>query len=1002
MEMINCPDQCTPYSHVDEIYENRRYPEFGYASSPWRFELSEWSFFHADNRDLVPIGFAEENVNFPDWSRIRIPSVWQQLGYGPSPFLQYDRELSRDRSDQGFLKRRMAALSSAYKDDDVGVYRTWVKIPEYYLDRSIFLFISGICGRFDVYINGEKALSSDPVFSPKKIPLSKHIRSGDNLITILVYRFHSVVGGIGKIEGGTLGFSGIFRSVSIIADALLEIRSLSVQSEWTGSEYGKDATLYVKTSLFNHTDISVPFQLEYKLIRAVDEYDIYNLPEIRLRTSDACEGTIEAMSTTMIQCNLLARDVSPWSHSTPSLYDLVVIVKDNSGRVLGVQKRKIGFRCVKEVDGKVFINDAFVPLKASRYFMFDPRGAIAVPPEQMLRDILLMKRAHLNTVLMTYFPADPQFFDLCDRYGIYVICPIDPSDPYSSIISFRTHPCVIVWSAKIHSKDEPKIREIREVFGAESGTDLIYCLSVDTGLFSGVDPFGEGCGTLFGEWQDICLDRQFLLTQFDPEHPQTEYQKLVANKEKRNFRYIHQADLSSGKKSSEIAIAQGIVDAERNPHPEYESIRKRCETVLAVISPEDPSSPVIVNTDLHGFSEELEARWTIRAGMNDLVSGIAAIGSLSPGSEREIKLGFRPEIIGDFLLDASNVEKPQLPPIIQMDMKIYPVKDHAWARKGYVEASFRKRLSEHSGEYFEKIELRDKNESRQVREEGDEYIVSFGAVTAVINKTSGGISDYSIGDAKIFAEFSEPFLYRASTNDERRYPPVYVRPRRLCGKRTWRQIQSRIRLEKLSYRDEEGVCVFHAQYTCRSLCRPMEAIYRFFSDGRAEITLSLFSRVKPPRYGFRFKVPFMSNRFRWLGNESGFIGDDAKAGDSFGLFESRSEALFHHYARPSENGVIRAVKMTEVVSKDNTSLLIRRADGSDFSFAATPYHPDVIDDSRHDEQLPTPEGANLFLDFEYEAPRGVSVNKSDYRSGKLRCYRGTFVLYPVMPDQEPI
>lgn len=972
MNLINCPDQYIPYSFFDEMYAQRKQPEFGPVPSPWCFEIQDWSFMHADNRDLVPLDFADPGADDRDWVTIHTPSVWQQVGYGNAAYLQYDREIAEKQSKQGFIRRKIEAISSEYKDDHVGVYRSWVDIPHHYSERSVYLVLEGVCGRFELYLNGTRIAESGPVFSPKKILLPKGLSSGPNLITLLVYRFEFVSGGIGSFRDGTFGFSGIFRSIKIVADSLIEIRAVTCRTKWGGSEPGAEAYLGVRAQLFNHTDIPVPVKIEYKLIKVLDEYDIYNLPEIRIRETNHCEVTIDPGETITTDSQLLARGVLPWSHSSPHLYDLVMILTDAASRIICVQKKRIGFRTVEEADGQVLINDVPITIRATRYFSFDPQYGLSVPCERMLQDVILMKQAHINAVLMPHFPTDARFFDLCDRYGLYVICPLDRTDIRAFAESFQTHPCVIVWSVKLHSREANRLEEIHQSIEGNSASDLIYHLFSDTGEVSDFDPFDPRAGFLFGEWQDLCLDRQFHRAQSLKREIKTTDGFALKSKEtrERDFRYIHQADLSEGRKGKEVAIAQGMVDAFREKHPEYEDVRSRCETVRIMVPEQSDSSPIIVNTDLHGPTGDLDLEWSLIWGVDEICAGIENVGALPPGAEKKISLGFLPEIPpGTDPSDPSETDGVDVGEVISkklsLNMRVYLTHPIPWAPEGYRESSGQFVLIEESS--ARKASAEEKTEQPvSVQEDASGIHVTCHDVQAVISKEHGGITRLSVGETVLLDDRSEPFFDRAATNAERYYAPNRVRPHIFSRKRDWREIRKKIRLKKLEKSEENGNCCIRARYACIATKGPISVEYRFSPDGKLIVKIDAHFRVKPLRYGIHLHIPKEADLFRWYGYGPGGLYAQEKWSPLLGLYQSHSGDLFHHYARPAENGAHKGTRVLEIIASDDICLRIRREGEPGFSFTASPYRPEDIDDCRHDEQLPNPDGAELFLDFEYE------------------------------------
>jgi len=164
-----------------------------------------------------------------------------------------------------------------------------------------------------------------------------------------------------------------------------------------------------------------------------------------------------------------------WSAEQPYLYTMLVILKDAGDNIIGIESSKTGFRQVQIKDGKIMINGIPVIFKgANRHEFHDTKGR-AVPVETMLKDIKLLKKFNFNAVRTSHYPDDPVWYDLCDRYGIYIIDETDlechglvlwkrengyynePADDPQWLNAFmdrcvrmverdKNHPCIFMWS----------------------------------------------------------------------------------------------------------------------------------------------------------------------------------------------------------------------------------------------------------------------------------------------------------------------------------------------------------------------------------------------------------------------------------------------------------------------------------------------------------------------------------------------------------------------------
>ena len=178
--------------------------------------------------------------------------------------------------------------------DEIGIYRTSVVFTPQDLDRALYLETSGICGSFDVYLNGQLITESHAVMTRKRILLSDSARPGTNQLAIAVYRWDRERFGHVLKELMTFGFSGIIRPVRIVAEPLLEIsnlhlnvssvpdayvdqldiintssdsRALTVKKE-TGVTKG-NFSVTADFRVRNHTDLIMPYQLSVSLMEAL-------------------------------------------------------------------------------------------------------------------------------------------------------------------------------------------------------------------------------------------------------------------------------------------------------------------------------------------------------------------------------------------------------------------------------------------------------------------------------------------------------------------------------------------------------------------------------------------------------------------------------------------------------------------------------------------------------------------------------------------------------------
>lgn len=110
-----------------------------------------------------------------------------------------------------------------------------------------------------------------------------------------------------------------------------------------------------------------------------------------------------------------------WSAESPTLYTLLLVLKDTDGQILEVESCGFGFREVEMKNGQLLVNGKAVLLKGVNRHEHDPKTGHYVSKESMIQDIKLMKQFNLNAVRTSHYPDTPLWYDLCDEYGIYLI-----------------------------------------------------------------------------------------------------------------------------------------------------------------------------------------------------------------------------------------------------------------------------------------------------------------------------------------------------------------------------------------------------------------------------------------------------------------------------------------------------------------------------------------------------------------------------------------------------
>ncbi len=403
----------------------------------WRFRYDR-SPLHAPPETTSP-GLDDER-----WDRIPVPSCWQMRGYGHPHYTNVNYPFPVDPP-------------RVPSENPTGTYRTRFFILPEWKGRRIVLRFGGVDSAFHAFVNGEDAGFSKGARLPAEFDISRHVHEGENLLAVRVYQWSD---GSYLEDQDMWWLSGIFRPVSLLCEPAAGISDISVRTRLGGA--GKAAEVGMRVLLHNAAEQAFAGSAEAVLLRS----DLRSAAPMVSRTVE-----LGALSTGDVSLTLSVPDAAPWSAEMPALYTLLLTLKDRAGRAVETVPVTTGIRAVEIREGMLLVNGTRVMFKGVNRHEHHPDFGRAVPYESMVRDVELMKRHNVNAVRTSHYPDDPRFYELCDRYGLYVIDEADvechgmdsagdwnrlSGDPAweaayvdraaRMVERDKNHPCIVLWS----------------------------------------------------------------------------------------------------------------------------------------------------------------------------------------------------------------------------------------------------------------------------------------------------------------------------------------------------------------------------------------------------------------------------------------------------------------------------------------------------------------------------------------------------------------------------
>ena len=350
-----------------------------------------WKFNWVANADERPTDFYKTDLDDSKWNNIQMPGNWEMLGYGQPEYV------NNGFAWRGHFDQQPPAVPT--KDNHVGSYRREINIPSNWDGKRVIAHFGSVTSNIYLYVNGKFAGYAEDSKVAAEFDITPFLKKGKNLIAFQTFRW---------CDGSWCEDQDFWRLSGPARENYLYARSkdhrlLDVRVETDLKNNYKDGYLNITAKVQGNT-------LAYFGL-----YDPDGKEVIVTGTDNVKNG--------VAKYQLRVKNVRKWSAETPNLYTLVVSPIQNGGMYLPYEivQVKVGFRKVEIKNKQFLVNGQPVLLKGADRHEIDPDEGYNVSEERMVQDIMMMKRMNINAVRTCHYPDDPRWYDLCDKYGLYVV-----------------------------------------------------------------------------------------------------------------------------------------------------------------------------------------------------------------------------------------------------------------------------------------------------------------------------------------------------------------------------------------------------------------------------------------------------------------------------------------------------------------------------------------------------------------------------------------------------
>jgi beta-galactosidase len=973
-----------PYADAQQSMTGQR------ESSPW-FQLlnGDWKFKWVASPDRRPTRFHEPDFDAATWKTIPVPSNWQMHGYGTPiysnvtyPFKKDPPRVMGDVPDH-WTKSRLP--------NPVGSYRRSFTVPDAWRGRPVILHFAGVKSAMVVWVNGHEIGYSQGSMTPAEFNITEYLQPGKNMLAVAVYRWSD---GSYLEDQDFWRLSGIYRDVFLVSPGNVHVRDFFVRTALDDSY--RTALLRIDASVFNHDATQPGGSIEGELIDKAGRV-VLNAQDLHAEL-----GNLNSRANHSVSMQAIIASPRLWSPETPTLYRLILTHKDPAGRVIEVVSSRVGFREVQVRGNQLLVNGRSVVLRGVNRHEHDPDHGRAVPRATMIRDIELMKQFNVNTVRTAHYPNQPQWYDLCDEYGLFVIDEANVEshgmgygaeslghDPtwekahvdrqVSMVHRDKNHPSIIMWSMGNEAGPGRNFKACRDAIQAIDQTRPIHYerdnakADIDSVMYPSVEwldrvgaktvlkPFlmceyahamGNAVGNLAEYWEVI------------ERHPRLiggciwdwVDQGLRTRTPDGQEYFAYGGDFGDHPNDGSFCI-NGMVFPDRTVPPKMWEMKQVYQPID--VSLQDGASGRIRVRSKYTFirTSHLEGRWQLRAEGRVVQHGVLPALAISPGKSRELTIPLPSTVapVGERHLRVSFHLKRATP----------------WAEAGHTVAW--RQLTLPGDPLRDAVKL-EAMASLAVANEGRQLVVSGNGFEMAFDKEHGTMSRWRHGAIDVLqADASEPpgptlNVYRAPVNNDK-----------YCRDSWQRAGLDRLRAEVTGFRVDDSApstvgveidVVYHGQGTCRF---ETQSRFTVLGDGTVHVSLRIDPQSAPavlPRVGVRMLLPLALRQIEWFGRGPHENYPDRKRSADLGVYRSDVADLLVPYVDTQETGNREEVRWVRLSSPTGAGLRVWAE--SPFSMTALHHTSQELASAGHPYELAAPSRTVLALDAAQHGLGGAS------------------------------
>lgn len=983
-----------------------------------------WKFNWVANADERPTDFYKTDLDDSKWNNIQMPGNWEMLGYGQPEYVNVGFAW------RGHFDQQPPAVPT--KDNHVGSYRREINIPANWDGKRVIAHFGSVTSNIYLYVNGKFAGYAEDSKVAAEFDITPFLKKGKNLIAFQTFRWCD---GSWCEDQDFWRLSGPARENYLYARSK-EHRLLDVRVETELKNNYKDGALNITAKVQGNT-------LAYFGL-----YDPDGKEVIVTGTDNVKNG--------VAKYQLRVKNVRKWSAETPNLYTLVVSPIQNGGMYLPYEivQVKVGFRKVEIKNKQFLVNGQPVLLKGADRHEIDPDEGYNVSEQRMIQDIMMMKRMNINAVRTSHYPNDPRWYDLCDKYGLYVVAEANQESHgfqygddaaakkpefakqimernQHNVSMFYNHPSIVTWSMGNETvmgdnflkaykwiKSQDKTRPVQyEQARRGEGTD-IFCpmyYSVAASEKYAKDPnspmpliqceynhtMGNSGGNLSDYW-DLIRKYPILQGGFDWDFvDQALHRNIVKpmsilpykmnNEELRKIEYCYGGDYNKYDPSDNNFNCNGILGPDRQMNPHAYEVAYQYQNIWAKMVNAETGEVSVHNENFFRDLSNYALAWSLEEDGVETQNGTIADLDVPAQQTKNFTIPYdKSKIKGKEVFLNIDFRLKEAEPLLTAG-QVMAYAQLPVVTKQACSGDCSKMLAQGNG----------KKKMKLAAKKDNVIAVTTPNLTFKIDRSTGLISEYAYNGKSLLGEGGtlKPNFWRAPTDNDMGAG--------LQKKfQAWKNPQMNLKNIDVKKDKKTNSVTILTSFDMPEVQGQMDITYLVFANTGAVKVTEDFKATEGAkvsdmfRFGMLMQMPYTMEKSNYYGRGPIENYSDRKDCMRIGVYSDDADNQYFPYIRPQESGTKSDIRWWKQTDATGMGLQVKSC--TPFYASAIHFDTEELDDGddkeqRHSFDLKKSKFTNLFLD---SAHMGVGGENSwgAWPLEKYRVHYGnktfTFTLIP--------